>query len=534
MEALPNELILEIFAYLSKTDVCDLLNISLTNRRLYRLAKELIYRTFSWDHGDPALFIRALAASPGLEECVHDVNWDNRRWNSYKLVTSDAFQFGEDFTPAERQYIEGKLGFGSSLGMTGLNRRFGFLGEHSYLDTFLLFIPKLKTIEIAIPTKWDHHAIWFKQALDSQVFAQLNKAHIIGPMRIQNVLPLFLVPSLRSLKLSNVMADRNLVRPGVRFEWKRNHEFFQRLEREGSSVEHFQFHGNFIYSVDIVPILKAFRDLKTFSYETGSSVMFSEIPSMLQGITHQYSSLTSVSLKNCCTGEDLTKLELLKDLEHLKVLELDITETWDGIIGPEELGTFLRHLPGQLEELNLQVLDGDGEDNAPTTHFIHALKAVAPTINSVLPALKKLVISGWDPLLGTFTCQTQVKALQLGFAKAGVELVSRPDTPNHMPGDDDGYREMSLYALDYVEEDWAWVQWIWCGDWTHDQNALPVNDWTVTSLVSDEEDWVMLHRMDLLREHPVDQRMGWDACIPAYPEWHPEQQGRYEFYGCVQ
>jgi hypothetical protein len=534
MEDLPNELVLEIFEYLFQTDVRYLWNISLANRRLHRLAKELIYSTYSLDHGNPALFIRALASSPGLQDCVQDVSWDCRRKNNYTLVTSDAFQFGQDFTPSERRYLEDKVGYGSSLGMAGLNQRFAFLGEESYLGTFLMFTPKVQTITVAIPSKWNHHAFWFKSALTSPMFAHLKKACIVGPMRIQNILPLLLIPSLRTLELRNVEVNRNLVQQGVPFEWKTNGEIVRRIQSEGSDLEHIYLHGFSIEPTEILRLLKSIRSLKTFEFECmqGYNVDAKVYVNLLQGVMLHYKSLSSLSLTVGFTAADLSKLKALKDLEHLRFLEFELNEV-DEPMMDVDLRTFLGHLPSQLEELVLnfnfmQVYDDD-DTRMPPAESTDTLHSVAPMINTILPALKKLVVGGWDPLLGHFPCQTQLKAMHIDFANADVQFVSRPRTPPHTPVDDK-HEGLDLYALDYVEEDWLWVQWIWNHDWIQSQSGSPVNNWRINYLVSDEEDWVMIQK-NSLESPPVHRIVGESMGDPYYysagfsarrREWYPE------------
>jgi hypothetical protein len=532
MDELPDELVLEVLEYLYHTDARHLWSISLANRRLHRIAKDLIYRTFSLDCGDPALFIRALASSPRLENCVQDVDWDCRRKNNYTLVTSDAFQFSGEFTQAERQHIEERVGYGSSLGMTGLNQRFNFLGEESYLRMFLLFTPKVKTIRITIPTKWDRHAIWFKSALNSQKFSNLQEAHIIGPMRIQNVYALFLVPSLLALRLDNVYVDRNLVQRGKTHEWKTNSGVFERLQREGSGLQHLRVQGAWSATVEIERLLKLFRSLQTLELEfddQGFPTDTDDLRSLLTSVAHQYDSLTSLSLGLGCAVQHLSVLELLKDFKHLRILKLGIIEFDEQPINPGDLRTYLGHLPSHLEELVMKITNIDGnEEHIPPATFFDALQAIAPATNTILPGLKKLTISDWDPLIGTFTCQTKLKALQLGFATAGIELSSRPRAAPLLmgPPDDRYYNDPDLYALDYIEEDWVWVQWIWNGDWVRDWNGDPVDDGKVCCLVSDEEeDWVMVHRVDSMRlreYYAFFQREEATYSIPGYPTWYPE------------
>ena len=130
-------------------------------------------------------------------------------------------------------------------------------------------------------------------------------------------------------------------------------------------------------------------------------------------------------------------------------LKFGITEFDEQPFSPEELRTCLGHLPSHLEELVLKITNIDGDDHTASVAFTDAMQAIAPTTNTILPSLKNWIISGWDPLLGTFTCQTLLKALQLDFAKADIELLLRPGTVTHM-ADNQTPDSPDLYALDYI------------------------------------------------------------------------------------
>jgi hypothetical protein len=189
--------------------------------------------------------------------------------------------------------------------------------------------------------------------------------------------------------------------------------------------------GYFTNATDIAELLKLVRNLQTFDFEQqavhGAEPVY--FRNLLHDITHQYRSLTSLRLGDSSTIPDLCVLEILKDLNHLQFLELDVTITLmphDQMTGSRSLSALLRHLPTQLEELALIANDPDSDDLRPSTVFVNALHTIAPTTNTIFPALNKLAIINWDPLLGTFPCQIQLKALQLAFATAHVKFVSRP------------------------------------------------------------------------------------------------------------
>jgi hypothetical protein len=80
---IPNELILEVIAYLHALDaeertLASLLALSKTSKRLNRLVVQELYTTFStWDH-EPYLFLRTLLSNPHLAKSVKHANVPRR------------------------------------------------------------------------------------------------------------------------------------------------------------------------------------------------------------------------------------------------------------------------------------------------------------------------------------------------------------------------------------------------------------------------------------------------------------------------
>lgn len=462
MDNLPNELLLEIFSQLSLDGKLNVLPVSLVNRRFHGLANELLYSSYSLAQVDPALFIRAIASSPNLGKCVQDVDWDCRSRNNYALVTSDAFHFNEDFATAEGRYIKEILGAHGSLHMRDVNKLLNDLGAESYLPAFLSFTPRVSTLNVAVPSLWDRHMYWFKPGLDSQMFTNLHKARIVGPMHIRNLLPLFLVPSLRTLTLENAVYDRNSVRSGVQYEWSTNSKVFERLQREGSWVENFHLPNCFEPVSEVTWLMETFHNLKTFEIQQlggCTSDPSADLQTLIQALARQHESLTSLSIAAYHRTLDPSILEPLKVLTHVESLSFDLspeTEEAERNICLELSSDFSGCLPRNVKHLRLIANDLTSEEMllGPSSGFIDALLAFSHTVKVVFPDLRTLAVDEWDPLLGSFACQTQIKVLQQAFAGKGVELLARPSLHSIYADDEYGTN------FEDVEEGWVWVKWI--------------------------------------------------------------------------
>ncbi|XP_014561298.1 hypothetical protein COCVIDRAFT_86758 [Bipolaris victoriae FI3] len=460
MEALPNELLLEIIKHLFLEAFSTALNIGLVNRRLHHLTNELLYSTYSLNRGNPALLIRTLASWPAHARRIKSLEWDCRPAHNNSLVTSDAFPFPGDLAPMERCNIAKALCSKNPYETDDLNSVLMDAGTDAYLNLFLSFAPDVCNIRIAIPSKWSYYRIWFTPALDLRILSNLNKAYIAGPMRIRNVVPLFLLPSLRSLTLDHVAHDRNRVLPGT-FKWYQYDAAIQRLRKERSWVESFHLQKCSTDTVEIAQLMSLFGHLKTFEFEfTGhdKDEANTTITHFVHSIANQSNSLTSLFLKDFRLALDPTALKGLGKFEHMDFFLLDMTMMCGSYLQNttvESLSSVLQHLPKRLQHLHLIANDPDGDELKPSTAFTEALHAIAPIMKSILPALHTIKIVDWDPLLGTFTCQTQVKAIQLAFAEIGVDFLWQPlDIVIKESNEND------IITWEGKEEGWVWIQWV--------------------------------------------------------------------------
>jgi hypothetical protein len=469
MDTLPDELLFEIINQLFLEDIQDVWNISLTNRRLHRIAKELLYSSYSLDRNDPGLFIRALASSPNLERCVQRVTWASKDY---------AFKFPEVLTAVELGYITKRVGFGKvgereiagEKKIRKLNAWLADRGKEEHINTFMLFTPKVKKVVILVPLTWDLKAVWFKPALDSQIFSNLQQANINGEIRVGNVLALFLLPSMRTLALSHLSINRNSHGMGSLREWEADNALWKRLQREGSSLENLILPAVGTDTLDLTRVLESFRGLKKFKIAFRGHGLGKDdvnVRTLLHAIAHHHGSLTSLNIDDHRLEEDPDALEELSVLEHLECLQMLTPVFYGGSrfdstqeVLAESLPKRFKNLPRHLKHLRISAIEDHYDLSEP---LLDVLLRMAPTIDTLLPDLEKITIFGWHPQLGIFPCQTRLAALQSAFEKAGVELVSIHD----MDGPADRWYEESRVTISTsIEEGWVWVQLL--GDYYDD------------------------------------------------------------------
>jgi metal-responsive CopG/Arc/MetJ family transcriptional regulator len=509
MDHLPNELILEIIGYLSCKDVHHALSISLVNRRFHDLANEIIYNTFSMARQDPALFLRSLVSSSDLGKYIKHLNWAEHTakcQGSVKKLTDADYHQLENRLAEVRNSTDAYCGF----------LRISHLQDDLSLDTILCFTPRVEAITLTLRIQ-QHRPVSFKAlALHPSLFINLRQMIVRGPMRIWDVLPLFTVPSLRSLSLAKIQINRN--RPQNCED--DSESFLSRLAEEGSYIENFQVVDCYTDSKKIVKLLEFFVSLKSFDFKLfegryGPDGVV-EFGTVLRGLLNQHNSLESLCLRDYRLVE-AGALEVLKDCRHLRRLDLNVPTFFSDhtlIVEPNSLSAFLRHLPNTLQELTLRINDEDGADGqGPSKGVADVLEVLAPTFPEMFPALTKLIIAEWDPLLGIFPCQTQLQSLQLAFADTGIEFVSRPHSSLSMNTD--------VYALDYIEEGWLWVQAItedgkWVKDISRGEHLVNMEIWDFKA--PGPGDWVEVNK-DEMSENDSDAE-GLNEYTAEQPVWY--------------
>ena len=527
MDDLPNELIIEIASYLEdpslQSTVWSLANV---NRRFYSLLIRSLYTAYSSYRGEPELFLRTISSASDLGHSVKYVSWDHNDGHRLSLASKTR-------SVSTTEQIASKLRTLGSPSAQELAPLFSHLvsAEIKFTDTFLctllLFTPNVKALEIANTKWWPNHTHWLKPVAENgHLFTHLTEANVCGPLRINNVLPLFTVPSLRVARLTNISVNRDRLRPGIAEEWETNQDYWKRLHKEGSFVEHLHVIQCYSGTVDVMKLLGVFHRLKLFSFDncegrTDADDMYS----VLRACVRHNKSLESLRLRDWHEYADAYCLHPLRKFQNLKSLNIALPTFGVQRLSeedPERLKNLLECLPVCLEELMLVANDIEGDQYSPCDEFVDTLLAVAPSVPSMLPNLRLLAITDWGPLLDIFPCQTQLTALESAFAINSIKFLSLPSL--EFWGD-------CVYSLDHVEPDWVWVQpyqletgkWLQDLNWGRAVSRLNVEvddveedpDWLIVWSRIDTEGWGSQSIMD---EYSSEQPIWY------WNQLHPENQ----------
>jgi hypothetical protein len=264
LDTLPNELILAI---LTDVPLPSLLNLNLVNWRFHNLTLGYVYTTFSGRGAASFLRTIALSTSPStLSHCVRNVIWKlempkELRKRIPKPDSNAIAQAYRSLTLASPQIPDNLVTNFETL-MDDQSRNLSE-EDHWYLEFFLLFLPNVETLEVHHAWKWDDHTYWFTNiAANATRFNRLAKVKIDGPLRLENIIPLLDIRSLKDLELWQVAIMRQA--EGETFPWDQPH---RRILREASSgLERLALKESCIDTDILLPILAAIRALKSFTY----------------------------------------------------------------------------------------------------------------------------------------------------------------------------------------------------------------------------------------------------------------------------
>jgi len=466
MDKLPTEVLAEIVELLR--DRKDLWSISYTNKKLHAIANDIIYSCYVLDRQDASLFIRALASNPNLQRCVQRVKWNS------PIHDEGAFKFPRLITEAEFDQIKEKVGFPfpaawprHSTFLTGklveVNNWMRLRTERDlYLSTFMLFTPNVK--ELCISTKrWGSESMWFVQSLVGKIGTNLQKVILDGGANVVNLLPLFLLPKMKTLIMSDLLAptlheDAEL--EAINLVWAR-------LEKEGSNLEHLEISHTTTCISDLARLLKSLKNLKLLDYEFsggGGSVKKHnrDVQTLFEAIGNHCASLNNMAIDDDRLVVNPGALEQLRGLENVETFQMTTSIFYEKVhcrsvtkeFLAESLQRNLGNLPKNLK--NLRISTKTGYHDVTETCF-DVLLTLGSAIKTLLPDLGTITFFGWHPQLGTFPCQTRIAALQSAFAQVGVKIVSEHDTI----GDSERwYTKTRVGASSKIEEDYVWVQFL--------------------------------------------------------------------------
>lgn len=444
----PDELLLEILHLIKGTErycrMKALYGLSLASRRLHRLSNPCLYSIFSFHYGIHYLFLHTISLSPDLGCYVKKVDWshDPTRRDLYDYesgvgVLKQQFPLQDACNKLGQMAAQGSL-IASQL-IADLESEHLHLGDLKPLEVLLMFTPNLEELGVCEAYRWDNYIYWFLPILcEPNRFSRLTSASIMGPMRLENILGLLFLPSMRHLSLEEVIEmgqeqDRefqwqtvsksDLLNPGI-------------FNKRSSNVESLEFHCSYIGPVDILKIIRATPKLKSLFYEQQKhdlSRRHLEPPYevLAQLLVQQRDLLTSTRIQISHSSEPVVPLmlwenetilfEAVQGSSSLSALYLPYASKQQYYLGPPwDL------LPPNLEQLTLDYLRAHEyiEDPADTMELELALEdLVIRKQRGELPKLRALILDNWHPYYGSFPRNISVGQR---LEHVGVRFVSSP------------------------------------------------------------------------------------------------------------
>jgi hypothetical protein len=271
LDMLPDELMLAIIEHMA---LPALLNFNLVSKRLYRLTLENVYAMFPGPNA--ACFLRTITlppptGRPELAMLVKSVVWTSDLGvMSYHPAGSPPMNISaSDRWAIARAYQQLELVLPAES-QVSLDSRFashvrGIFEENDWaLEFFLMFVPNVEELKVHGAWQWDDHTYWFTNvAANPTRFNRLKSIEIHGPMRINNIIPLLTMPSLKNLDLEQVIVMRRN-EEGTFPWWEPTRRV---LEDASSGLEKLTLAKSHIPASSLASILKAIRGLKHFRYE---------------------------------------------------------------------------------------------------------------------------------------------------------------------------------------------------------------------------------------------------------------------------
>lgn len=488
MDSLPNEIILEILHYLSidhrKSPGYSLWDLALVNRRFHSLAVVGLYESYSCSLGHPPSFLRTIARAPNLATCVKHIDWnpDDKAaatlFDYQSIATAAAIATRPSATAMTFRSFFAQPFFDVEAERIALTDLF--------LCVILFFTTNIETISISGVRQWTDYTYWLKPiALDRNHFTKLRELSVDGPLRLQNVSPLFTIPSIRTVRLSRITVHRDRVKRGVIKDWEEDDVFARKLQEDGCYVENLHVHECDQGTADVLSLVGLFHNLQTFDFDFYESTLNrgTNITRAITDIFTQHRDTLKTLRLHPSGFMDTSVFKPLQQSAALRSLDISL---WSLIPtftdSPSAAATLLQGLPADLEQLTLSPTDLVDHMFGSFASFYDILLAIVPTIKQHFHALESLEVVGGDPLTESVPCQIQLHALHVAFNQVGIKFASLPGVI--APLDE-------LHALDYVESEWVWVQPIdtYLGKWTYKIDTI---EHCTSVYVSDElkDDWV--------------------------------------------
>lgn len=476
LDSLPEELILLILDHLDLSNLHSLHALNQTSQRLHRLTSERLYHCFPGRNSE--LFLRTIAKASSLASHVKQAVWHQERKTNPRLHV------------IEKAHIVRKL---HQLAVpqqgTDLAEQFAKFGKNDdywYMEVLLLFMPNLESLTIRDSWLWDDHHYWFKSLspfFNPLCNSQLKTATLYGPLRIENIVPLLTIPSLRTLSLTQVIVMR---REGYRvFQWSvwpvdRLLPVSERNELEAapsnaSNLEHLTLNESYIDLDYLLPVLRGIKALKSFTYSHRANDLADEAhgdhinkTALSQICTIHNASLTSLCIRDTQPWHSPSIHETPQTTSALHTLAISpfTPPTASSSSLHEACAQFLDALPLSLAVLRLGIAENKTGAGATTSQGDYHAPALSRFLEALAPAiapsgrerLREVALCEWPPTLGWFPDNLGV--LQEVWRGLGLRLVSEAGAV------EDFYEAEPLCVDDEGEAGWVVVTDL--GLWRHE------------------------------------------------------------------
>jgi hypothetical protein len=434
-DTLPEELLVTILDHLdAPSNLQALYNLSLTNHLLHRLTIPLLYHRFPGHKSE--LFLRTVSHYPELGCRVKEAVWHQERKTVPRIDI------------IEKTHIVRRL---NQLAVpqqgTDLAEQFAKFGKHDdywYMEVLLLFMPQLEELEIRDSWLWDDHHYWFKSLspfFNPLCDSRLKKATLHGPLRIENMVPLLTIPTLRTLELTQVVVMR---REGYRvFQWS-IWPVDRLLAEKASNLETLTLKESYIDLEFLVPIIRGIKALQSFTYEHIPNDLADDAAqvgrpdsinadSLASCLALQRSSLGYLRIRDTSPFNAVTTATLFaaltspdSQLERLHTLDMGPFEPL--CPQPSDIENAIcavaNSLPSSLTILRLKIDTDLLRAESLVTRWNEILDlflvGFVRRMPSLRPSLKTLELVDWDPLVGWLP--DQFPYLQKLYRQSGLRL----------------------------------------------------------------------------------------------------------------
>lgn len=250
-DALPNELVMSIIERIPNENAKDICHLSLTSRRMYTLSLDHLYRNLFVRRPWPLL--RTLCANPELGNRVRNLTWkhdfdDHDDTEENQAVFLICIRILE--LPEKDRLMSNATG----------TRR-----DDEFLEILLMFTPNVDTLVVADKAFWPDDKYWFTTiANHPDRFVHLKSINIHGPLSLEAIAYIFLLPSLHDFTASDlVLLDQNNKRPA----WDQDIPIQTVLDPASSQVQEITLKRSVVEVPTLRYFTEACRNLKSFSYE---------------------------------------------------------------------------------------------------------------------------------------------------------------------------------------------------------------------------------------------------------------------------